>query len=290
MTRAGASLPDVPDEVRAALRYLRVATDESLLVAPLAGVTNRSWRVELRGEAFALRLPATVDAAALPRELELRHTQLAAELGLAPELVAADPASGLMLSRWIRGARPLDPRAPLAVDRVGALLARLHRSRAVFGWRFRGPEVAARQLDLIPRDDPSAGLIATLLPAQAALLASLDATVEEPRASHNDPNLGNLLDDGHRLWLIDWEFSGMNDPFWDLAAFAEEADLDPAAEHRLLAAWGDPDPAARARLAAQRRACRWIAGLWYVAQAALRSDPALRAAGHRRLESLVRAA
>lgn len=286
MTASHPPAPVVPGEVCDALQRLRLAPDDSLRATPLAGITNRSWRIELRGEAFALRLPAVVDAAALPRELELRHTRTAAELGLAPALVAADPGSGLMLSRWISGARPVDPRAPQVVDQTGALLARLHRSSAGFRWRFRGPEIAARQLDLIPRDDQSAGLVATLLPGQSARLGRLDATIGQPRPAHNDPNLGNILDDGRRLWLIDWEYSGLNDPFWDLAAFAEEADLDQDGERRLLVAWGDPDPAARARLRDQRRACRWIAGLWYIAQAALRADPALRAAGHRRLESL----
>jgi Ser/Thr protein kinase RdoA (MazF antagonist) len=290
MTRSSRLTAPTPDEVHAALHRLGIATDDSLRATPLAGVTNRSWRIDLHGEAYALRLPARADAAALPRELELLHHRIACELDLAPALVAADPFDGLMLSRWIADARPVDPFEPRAVERTGQLLARLHRSTARFGWRFRGPEVAARQLGLIPRNDPSAGLIATLAASQAALVEALDGSTLEPRAAHNDPHLGNVLDDGSRLWLIDWEYSGLNDPFWDLAAFAEEAGLDADGERRLLAAWGDPDAAAHRRLRDQRRACRWIAGLWYIGQAALRGDAALRAAGQQRLVSLVDAA
>ena len=59
---------------------------------------------------------------------------------------------------------------------------------------------------------------------------------------HCDPSLANLIDTGERVWLVDWEYSGMNDPMWDLAYLSNEAALDPDRERALATAYFGREP------------------------------------------------
>ena len=68
------------------------------------------------------------------------------------------------------------------------------------------------------------------------VLSLLEADESKPVPSHRDPVPGNLLLDDRRLWLIDWEYSAMASPYWDLAILCNEAGLDLAMSRRLLQA------------------------------------------------------
>jgi Ser/Thr protein kinase RdoA (MazF antagonist) len=89
-------------------------------------------------------------------------------------------------------------------------------------------------------------------------------TPDEHVASHNDPNPGNILFDGERLWLVDWETAHHNDPLTDLAIVAQSYAPTPELEDALLRAWrGAPtDRVLRARLLLMRQMTRlWYAGI-----------------------------
>jgi aminoglycoside phosphotransferase (APT) family kinase protein len=96
-----------------------------------------------------------------------------------------------------------------------------------------------------------AGGVGNALDAIAALLA------RDPRrvVSHNDVNPSNVLWDGTRTWLVDWEVAGLNHPYYDLAAFASFLDLGADAAHALLQMQEQSpvDDAARATFAALRQ-------------------------------------
>ena len=61
---------------------------------------------------------------------------------------------------------------------------------------------------------------------------------------HNDLLALNFIDDGSRIWIVDWEYAGMGDAYFDLANFAVNNELDEDGERALLAAYGGGDPAA----------------------------------------------
>jgi thiamine kinase-like enzyme len=87
---------------------------------------------------------------------------------------------------------------------------------------------------------------------------------------NNDLLAGNFIDDGDRVWLIDYEYSGNNDPAFELGNTATECDLTTEQVDELVGAWwgGDPDPAFRARVDLQSLCSEYGWSLWGFIQAA----------------------
>ena len=108
----------------------------SARIAPVeGGMTNRSFHVTIDSERFVLRVPGAGTGAYIDRAQEAHNARAAARLGIAPEVVHADPRTGVALSRFIEGGRALDVRAfrdPALLESAVDLLARLHRSDAEF--------------------------------------------------------------------------------------------------------------------------------------------------------------
>ncbi len=204
-----------------------------------------------RGERFVVRIGDDIPVHRVRREAELAAQRAAHAAGLAPAIVHAEP--GALVMRHVEG-RTLaagDLRDHAMIDRVAALLSRVHR------------EIAPRLIGAAPNFDPfglfehyfamlrrGGGAEAATLDDLAALAARLDAALgASPSAfCHNDLLPANLIDDGARLWLIDWEYAGFNAPLFDLANFASNAELDDALARRLLERHaGMPPDAARWR-------------------------------------------
>lgn len=214
-------------------------------VAPLGGTRNRLFLCAADGGAVVVRLGRAAEDFAEPGH-EIAAMAAAARLGVAPELLWADGVSGAFVVRRAAGrtlgARDLGDAEVLG--RVGRALARLHG-----GEPFPGALDPACALDRYARDLTDAGDLAR---DGARLWAALGAG-RRLAPCHNDPVPANMIDDGARVLLVDWEFAGMNDPAWDLAYVAVEGGLGEAALDRLLAAYGAPDPAP---FGARVRACR----------------------------------
>lgn len=241
-------------------------------ITPLPGLTNRSFLLERGAERLVMRLPGPGTARYIDREAELHNHLIAAELGLAPEILLADPEC--LVTRYLEGAAPLQPEgfaAAATVEAVGRLLGRLHRSRRA----FRG------RMELFPKIDQYLALAG---PAATDDLRQLRALAEPARLaleacpvarvpSHIDPSPANFLRRGDELFLIDWEYSAMCEPAWDLAGVAIEARLDAAGRHRLLAAYGAGEEApTRARVELFRALLCLVAASWAAAQTPASED------------------
>jgi thiamine kinase-like enzyme len=215
------------------------------------GLTNRNFTVVDRGERFVVRIGDDIPLHRVVRSAELAAQRAACAAGIAPEIVHAEP--GALVMRHVDG-RTLaaeDLRDGATIDRVAALLVRVHRE---VGRHLAGapPDFApfrlfAHYLGLLRAGDRAdAATLADL----AALAARLEAAVgaEPPAFCHNDLLPANLIDDGARLWLIDWEYAGLNAPLFDLANLAANAELDDDLARRLLGRHdGSPPDAARWR-------------------------------------------
>lgn len=218
-------------------------------LAPLKGGVSGALicRIDTANGRFLLRLEP--DRIAL--EHRIRNSvcmQAAAVAGVAPAVRHSDPAAGVTVMDYIE-ARPLAAHAggrEAVVRELGALLARL-REAPPFPRLGDGRDVVRLALDgLIACDvfapgslDPHAAALAKL----RALRPWAPATLSP---SHNDPNPRNLISDGRRLWLVDWELACQNDPLFDLAIVSTELADTPALQALLLAsAFGKAPDAAR---------------------------------------------
>jgi aminoglycoside phosphotransferase (APT) family kinase protein len=212
------------------------------------------WAVVAARGRYVLRVP---DAAASERDWagQLLVLRRAAAAGVAPAVVHVDEATRAVLSAQVAGA-PLhaalaDPaqRAPL-LSSVVAQLRALHEIDPI-DVPARDPVAFARRAWDAQRARPG------FPDAIARVLAA------DPRrvVSHNDLNPGNVLWDGARAWLVDWDVAGLNHPYYDLATLATFLLLDDAAALRLLATQeGALDGRAAATLAALRRLVAFAAG------------------------------
>jgi thiamine kinase-like enzyme len=209
-------------------------------VTRLDGMTNSTYLVRLSDRRVVVRMPSPGDDPVVDRAVELANARTAAADGLGPQIVHADPVRQLLVTRYVAGA-PLtwsSVRRGTTIERVARSLAQLHR---VDARRFRGRFAVGTVLERYRRrladvgDRLDADDVALLRRARSVhdVLDRSSATVP----CHNDPWPSNIIETGGRLVLVDWEYSGVGDPLWDLAHFSVEAGLDADQTDRLLYAW-----------------------------------------------------
>ena len=221
-------------------------------------------RIEARGRTQVLRLePERIPLA--DRERGYACMRAAATVGAAPALPYADPASGVAIMDYVptRPLRDFSGGAASLVGAVGELLARV-RSAPPFPVLPPYPEVTGWLLQGVSASGMFApGLLAPHAEALAEIVARLPWAAEAHVPARNDPNPRNLLFDGERLWLVDWELAAMNDPLVDVAIATTEYAETPELEELLLrSTFGRPlDPRLRARLAVVRLLARLFYGV-----------------------------
>jgi len=234
---------------------------------PLAGGrTNRNYRVRLGGRDCVVRLPGKdTDLLGIDREAERAAIAAAAALGIGPDLIAFEPERECLVTGFI-DARPVP--ADELRDRVPEVAAAL---RAIHG----GPPLPATfsPFERTARYERTArergGTIPAAYAEVRAAADSIAAVLQgEPAPCHNDLLTANFLDDGERLRILDWEYAGMGNRFFDLANFASHHDLGPDEEAALLAAYfGESTPGRLASLRLMRLMAAFWEGMWGVVQA-----------------------
>jgi thiamine kinase-like enzyme len=237
----------------------------------LGGLTNRVYRL---GDAI-LRIPGEGTSEYIDRGNEAVAARAAAAAKVSPEVLHMDAASGVMVTRFIDGTVTMTPEAfrqrPGAPARAALALRQLHLSGQVFPARFELFAMIDDYLALLSTRDVALpegyhGVVAEAV----AIRAALDRAPAPLVPCHCDPLCENFLDTGQRMWIVDWEYSGMNDPMWDLGDLAVEAGLSPEHEEQLLAAYfdGPPPPEARARMIIYKAMCDLLWTLWGLIQLA----------------------
>ncbi|WP_346909338.1 choline kinase family protein [uncultured Roseibium sp.] len=223
--------------MKAALRQypeLREAVGTVQSVTRLDGLTNRVYRVTTADGDFVLRLPRAENAGLIDREAEAHNLALAWERGFAPPAVILDPRSGILLTRAIEP-RPASERVgPTALGRI---VADLHSAPLAFRGVTDPDSLIDRQradldahTDLVASFEPLADVLERLGPV---------SDVFAPVPSHGDLSPGNVLSGFDGPVLIDWEYSAMANPAWDLAYAILEHDFDASEERAFLAAYAE---------------------------------------------------
>ncbi len=242
-------------------------------VAPVAGGASgaSAFRVEAAGRHYLLRIEGRPNPLRNPHQY--RAMRIAAKAGIAPRILHIDEASRVAVIDFI-GEQPLEnyPGGPRALAQaLGELLARM-QATTPFPRFVEYPDIVARLWAHVCRT----GLFAPdVLDAHTEHLAhTREAYVRDPQksvSSHNDPLPRNILFDGKRLWMIDWESAYRNDPLVDVAIMLDNFAPSPELEDVLLQAWlgRAPDRALRERLAPVRAlTCLYYAGVLFSASAA----------------------
>jgi len=239
-------------------------------LAPLkGGLTNISFVVTCRGEKFVARCGDDIPVHHVFRDRERAASRAAYEAGLSPEIVHAEP--GITVLRFIEGRTFEEADLRANVGRLATLLKDCH---AKVGRHLRGPANTFWVFHVI-RD------YVTLIDADRRYLAVADrleqAQVPLPIVfGHHDLLPGNVMDDGKRLWLIDWEYGGFGTAMFDLANLSSNGSFGSEEDGRLLDAYfeGRVDDALGRAFSAMKAASALREALW-----AMVSDSHLKTPG-----------
>jgi thiamine kinase-like enzyme len=238
----------------------------------LAGLTNVNHLVSVGASRYVLRIPGEGTGEYIDRVDEEIAARSAAEAGVNAEVVFFDPADGLMVTRFIDGAATMTAERFHdigAVARAAHAFRKLHTTAAPFAADFA----------LFPMIDEYKALLASkgaTLPdgyddvqrRAEAVRAALEAAPVRVVPCHCDPLCENFLDTGDRMFIIDYEYAGNNDPMWDLGDLSVEGGFAPAQDDALLRAYFGDDPPAdqRGRMTAYKALCDLLWTLWGVIQ------------------------
>jgi thiamine kinase-like enzyme len=216
----------------------RLWPDRAARITELGGgITNHNFKVEVEGGEFVLRMGgARTELLGIDRAAEHAAGVRAFEVGVGPEVVAFVPSQGWLVARFIDGKAisPDEMREPETLDRVMAALRKFHEAAPIPG-RFDSHAVVedyhAKAVEHgveIPRAYDDALSVSRQISATRG---------EQPVVPcHNDLLNANFLDDGE-IRIVDWEYAGMGDRFFDLANFSINHEFSIDDDRRLLAAY-----------------------------------------------------
>jgi thiamine kinase-like enzyme len=204
------------------------------------GITNRNFKVTVGGETFVLRIGGKDTALlGIDREAEHHATRTAAGLGVGPEVVAFLEPEGYLVTRFVDGA-PLPPeevRKPGTLARVAGTLRRVHDGPP-FTARFDSFRVVEAYLaTAASRGVPAPAAYAKAKETADAIERARGAQPTHP--CHNDLLNANFIDSDGEVRIVDWEYAGMGDRFFDLANFSINHELGDEENELLLAAYFD---------------------------------------------------
>ena len=234
------------------------------VVQPITtGASASIHRIEVDGRPWLLRLESSQRDEVRDPHRSYLCMQRAADAGIAPAVLYADAAAGVAIMAFVPG-RPLDgfPGGSKALAQaLGALAARLQET-PLFPPVADYPTVVGGLLERLR----GTGLYGALLDPHRdgfeRLRAAYPWDESTSVSSHNDPHPGNILFDGERLWLIDWETAYRNDPAVDLAVMTMYLAGTPGLQEALLQSWGGrpSDPLLRARVFVMRQLVKLFYG------------------------------
>lgn len=199
------------------------------VVTPLVGgITNQNYRVDVHGEAFVLRIGGKgTHLLGIDRGHESICTALAAQVGVGAEVVHFLPAEDVLVTRFIVGSvlTPETAAQPAMLQRIVASMQRYHAGPA-FPGSF-SPFATVRAYHTLAVEHGVS--FPDTLPQVFALMARIEEAIGTPlrlTPCHNDLLASNFIDDGQVIRILDWEYAGMGDVFFDLGNFAVNQSLD----------------------------------------------------------------
>ena len=258
--------------VRAMQKVPELAGRGLTLTMLSGGITNRNFRVDATGtsERWVIRLAGNdTHLLGISREVEHAATVAAAGVGVGPEVTAFIRPEGYLVTRFIVGSPVTDDAVhlPETLGRVADSLRRIHDGPAIPGLFVPLRIVEAYRALALARG--------VRIPPEYQVAAATGRRIElallsnplELRPCHNDLLNANFIDDGARIRIIDWEYAGMGDPFFDLGNFSINHELSADEDELLLTAYdGEIRRDRLARLTLMRVVSDFREAMWGVLQ------------------------
>jgi thiamine kinase-like enzyme len=239
------------------------------------GITNRNFRVNFGGTDYVVRLPGKrTGILGIDRTAECIANKAAAELGMAPGVAAMFEEPSCLVTLFVNGREMTadELRQPEVLAEVARDLRRFHDSGTDLPTDFDSFRLVEEYAESgrANGSEPPEGYDDALAAARRIEKAVRKQDDHQPVPAHNDLLTANFLrDSGGPIQLIDWEYAGMGDRWFDLGNFAVNNELDERQEEQLLEAYfGEPpDERRRATLKLFRFMSDFREAMWGVVQA-----------------------
>ena len=232
------------------------------------GITNHNFKVTLDGDSYVLRVGGKdTGLLGIDRFVEHGASRVAAELGIGPEIAAFLEPEGYLVTRFIEG-NPIpteEMRRPPTIARAAETLRRIHE----------GPRIPGRfdSFRVVETYCTTAAARGVSIPDAYGRAKELADEIERARGQqplvpcHNDLLNANFIDDGERIRIVDWEYAGVGDRFFDLANLSINHEFGDHENEALLAAYfGETEPSHLASLTLMRFMSDFREAMWGVVQ------------------------
>lgn len=229
------------------------------------GLTNKSFFTRTLSSEYLARIPGTGTDSYINRQDESYNTKAAYDIGVTPEVIY-DEQNGYKITRFLKEAVAMNStllKQPDLISSVAGVLHSLHTSSNRF----------ANDIDVFIRNDTMRSMLATLPPLYDELDAKIQVIKHQlsqfrinQTACHNDTTPGNFLLSNGKMLLIDFEYSGNNDPAWDLACLSMEAEFEEWQDDILLKSYPTEDATFHERFTLYKPVVEYWVGLWCLVQ------------------------
>jgi thiamine kinase-like enzyme len=238
------------------------------------GLTNRNFRVRAGGDDVVVRLPGKdTELLGIDRVAEREATAAAARAGVGPEVVAFMTDPPCLVTRFLPGrlVSAEELREPRLLERVAAALHAFHSGPPLPSTFDAFAIVDAYQATARAHGARIPDRFGELIAGAHAIRAALRGPEHAPVPCHNDLLTANFIRDDERIRIVDWEYAGMGDRYFDLGNLSVNNGFAEADDERLLAAyWGEEcTPRRFATLRLMRIMSDFREGMWGVVQTAI---------------------
>ena len=208
-------------------------------ISPIGGMTNKNYKFVLDKESYVLRVPGNGTSKMISRTDEIKNAAFAHEIGVDAELIYFNEESGVKISKFIENAQTLSPEGaknPYTMKKICNILNLLHQCGRKMENEFNVYEKINEYECLVDELQGEYYEDYKQVKQQVLQLEDLITQLDvELVPCHNDTLAENFIkDEEDNYYLIDWEYAGMNDPMWDVAAHCLENDFNEDEEEIFL--------------------------------------------------------
>lgn len=220
------------------VEILDICEEDIKEIVPAGGMTNKNYKINIQDEYYILRMPGVGTEQMISRDNEKYNSRLANILGLDTDILYCDAESGIKISRLIENAETINQSTAKRDENMKLtteILRKLHNSCIDFENEFNVFREIEKYEKLLEEAKGKNFEDYEIVKDQVLdLNEMLDSLGRELKSCHNDTVPENFIKGNDRIYLIDWEYSGMNDPMWDLAAHIIECDFSKDEEELFL--------------------------------------------------------
>ena len=225
---------------------MNISINDIQEIAPIGGMTNKNYKVRANNQDFVLRVPGNGTEEMISRKDEIKNAVYANKIGVDAELIYFNEDTGIKISRFIENAETLSPESAKkqsSMIMVTDILRKLHNSKLEMDNNFDIYNKFEKYEQLLIKGN--ANNFNDYYEVKEKVL-ELDSIMKELEVKltpcHNDTVAENFIRSGdNTMYLIDWEYGGMNDPMWDLAAHCLENNFSQDEEELFLKLYFEGD-------------------------------------------------